>query len=198
MDAFLDTLWFKILAALDSVFDLVNGLLAPLHFFGPAGLIFLITLLVVFFTKVVSRHYNTRRYQKLKANYEHWFEVRRQAMASDDPEKGKALAKNIDQAELNKAYYDYFFEDFLKNIITTVLPVLLAAAFIVKAYNPAGLQRVFGQNYIFRFIDSSGKPVDISAFFWFVICLLAIHILWFIGARLFKKKPPEDQQPEPS
>jgi len=193
MDAFLDTLWLNILGALESVFNLANGMLAPLHFLGPAALIFLITLLLVAFTKTVSRHYSTKRYRNLKANYEHWFEVRRQAMASDDPEKGKALAKNIDQAELNKAYYDYFFEGFLKNIITTLLPVLLTAAFIVKAYNPAGLQKVFGQSYVFRFIDSSGKPVDISAFFWFVICLLSIHILWLIIAWQYKRRFKPDE-----
>jgi len=193
MDAFLDTLWLKILGALESVFNLVNGLLAPLHFLGPAGLIFLITLLLVVFTKIVSRSYNTKRYRNLKANYEHWFEVRRQALASNDLSKGKALAKNIDQAELNKAYYDYFFEGFLKNIIVTILPVLLTAAFIVKAYNPTGLQKAFGQSYIFQFIDSSGKPVDISAFFWFVICLIAIHILWFIIAWQYKRRFKQDK-----
>ena len=40
--------------------------------------------------------------------------LRQEAMACEDREKGKALARNIDQAQLNKAYYDYFFEGFVK------------------------------------------------------------------------------------
>ena len=188
MDAFLDTLWLNILAGIDAVFNLANRALAPLHFLGPALLIFLITLALVAVTKTLSRIYTTKRYRKLKKNYEHWFEVRRQALAAEDPEKGKALAKNIDQAELNKAYYDFFFEGFLKNILTTVLPILLTAAFIVKAYKPASLMETFGRAYIFKVPGAGGQSVVVSAFFWFVVSLLAIHILWFILARVHKKR----------
>lgn len=196
MDEFLDTLWFKILALLEMAFNLFNSLLAPLNVLGPAVLIFLITVLLVAFSKIAARYYNTKRYQKLKINYEHWFEVRRQALASDDPEKGKALAKNIDQAELNKAYYDYFFEGFLKNLLTAILPILLTAAFIAKAYKPANLEKIFGQAHIFTFTGSGGQAVVISAFFWFVISLILVHILWFIGARLLRKQSIPDDPPE--
>jgi len=197
MDEFLDTLWFTILAGINTVVDLVNRILAPLNFLGPAVIIFLIVLVLVAFTKTLTRSYTTKRYRKLKGNYEHWFDLRRKAMASEDREKGKALAKNIDQAELNKAYYDYFFEGFLKNMLTTILPLLLMAAYVAKAYNPENLMKTFGQPHIFRFMDTSGQPVVISAFFWFVISLLTVHILWFIGARVYKKKfasdPPKDR-----
>jgi len=108
-------------------------------------------------------------------------------MAGEDREKGKALAKNIDQAELNKAYYDYFFEGFLKNMLTTILPLLLTAAYVATAYKPENLLKTFGQPHIFRFADIGGKPVVISAFFWFVISLLVVHILWFIGGRVYKR-----------
>lgn len=197
MDAFLDALWFNILAGLDLITDLVSRILAPLNFLGPALLIFLITLVLVAFTKTLAGLYTTNRYRELKKNYEHWFELRRQALVSEDPEKGKALAKNIDQAELNKAYYDFFFEGFLKNMLTTILPLLLTAAFVGKAYNPENLLKTFGQPHIFRFMGTSGKPIVVSAFFWFVISLLTVHILWFIGTRVYKKKfkpdPPEDR-----
>jgi uncharacterized membrane protein (DUF106 family) len=197
MDAFLDTLWLNILAGLDAVFNLVSGALVPLHFLGPALLILLITLALVACTKTLSRIYTTKRYRKLKENYEHWFEVRRQAMNSEDPEKGKTLAKNIDQAELNKAYYDYFFEGFLKNILTTILPMLLVAAFVVKAYKPANLMETFGRTYIFKFSNTAGQPVVVGAFFWFVISLLTVHIVWFVVARVYKKRlrsgEPEDR-----
>ena len=192
MDAFLDTLWFNILAGIEFLFNLASRILAPFNFLGPALLIFCITLILVAFTKTATRLYTTRRYRKLKANYEHWFEIRRQALAAEDPEKGKALAKNIDQAELNKAYYDFFFEGFLKNMVTTILPVLLTAAFIAKAYKPANLLATFGRPHIFRFMDTSGKPVVVSAFFWFVISLLTVHVLWFVGSRILKKKRNPD------
>ena len=197
MDEFLDTLWFTILAGINTVVDLVNRILAPLNFLGPAVIIFLIVLVLVAFTKTLTRSYTTKRYRKLKGNYEHWFDLRREAMAGKDREKGKALAKNIDQAELNKAYYDYFFEGFLKNMLTTILPLLLMAAYVARAYNPENLMKTFGQPHIFRFMGAGGKPVVVSAFFWFVISLLIIHILWFIGARVYKKKfasdPPKDR-----
>ena len=193
MDNFLDTLWFSIMTGVDAVVHLLTRILTPLNFLGPAAIIFLIVLLLVAFTKTLSRAYTTKRYRKLKKNYEHWFELRRKALACEDREKGKALAKNIDQAELNKAYYDYFFEGFLKNMLTTVLPVLLAAAFIVKAYSPANLQGTFGQAYIFHFANTDGKPIVVSAFFWFVISLLLAYILWPAGGwlyrRYFKKSP---------
>jgi hypothetical protein len=187
MDEFLDTLWFSILAGINIVIDLVNRMLTPLNFLGSAVIIFLIVLVLVAFTKILARSYTTKRYRRLKENYEHWFELRREAMAGEDREKGKALAKNIDQAELNKAYYDYFFEGFLKNMLTTILPLLLTAAYIAKAYNPENLLKIFGQPYIFRFADIGGKPVVVSAFFWFVIALLLVHILWFIGGRVYKQ-----------
>jgi len=113
-------------------------------------------------------------------------------MAGKDREKGKALAKNIDQADLNKAYYDYFFEGFLKNMLTTILPLLLMAAYVAKAYNPENLMKTFGQPHIFRFMGTGGKPVVVSSFFWFVISLLIVHILWFIGTRVYKKNLKPD------
>ena len=187
MDEFLDTLWFKILAGINAVIDLVDRALAPLNFLGPAVIIFLIVLVLVALTKTLSRSYTTKRYRKLKENYEHWFELRREAMAGEDREKGKALAKNIDQAELNKAYYDYFFEGFLKNMLTTIFPVLLTAAYVATAYKPEKLLKTFGQPHIFRFTDIDGKPVVVSAFFWFVISLLVVHVLWFVGSRVYKR-----------
>jgi hypothetical protein len=72
-------------------------------------------------------------------------------------------------------------------MLTTILPLLLTAAYIAKAYNPENLLKIFGQPYIFRFADIGGKPVVVSAFFWFVIALLLVHILWFIGGRVYKQ-----------
>jgi len=187
MDEFLDTLWFSILAGIDVIVNLLNRILAPLNFLGPATIIFLIVLVLVALTKTLARSYTTKRYRKLEKNYEHWFELRREALTCEDREKGKRLAKNIDQAELNKAYYDYFFEGFLKSMLTTILPLLLTAAYVATAYNPAGLMKIFGQPHIFRFTGTTGKPVVISAFFWFVISLLLVHLLWFTAGRMYKR-----------
>ena len=59
-------------------------------------------------------------------------------------EKGKALAKNIDQAQLNRVYYDYFFEGLMKSFITNVLPILVAASYVTAVYTPSALMQRFG------------------------------------------------------
>ena len=109
-------------------------------------------------------------------------------MVARKAKKSKALAKNIDQAQLNKAYYDYFFEGFLKSIITSILPMLLVAAYVNIAYAPENLIQHFGRDYIFKFSRSDSDPLIISAFFWFVISLFLIHLLWFAAGVIIKKR----------
>jgi uncharacterized membrane protein len=135
----------------------------------------------------LARVYNTKRYAELKENYEHWFELRKEAMAGKDREKSKALARNIDQAQLNKAYYDYFFEGFLKSIITSILPILLTAAYVNRAYSPENLNQHVGQAYIFKVSREASDPVIISAFFWFVISLFLVFLAWFIIGIVLKR-----------
>lgn len=184
MDEWLDIAWIKIVDAMELIAALLNTILAPLNQrIGPAMVIFLLVAMIVAFTRLMAKIYNTRRYTELKKNYEHWYDLRQEAMACEDREKGKALARNIDQGQLNKAYYDYFFEGLLKSIITTILPICFLAAYINSAYAPYNLIQLVGRDAIFKISRSDGDPVVISAFFWFVICLLLVHLTW-LGVRL--------------
>lgn len=188
MDDFLDLVWDKIVDGCEYIAAILDAILAPLnHRIGPALVILILVVVLVAFTKLLARVYNTKRHAELKENYEHWFELRKEAMAGEDREKSKALARNIDQARLNKAYYDYFFEGFLKSIITTILPILLTAAYINRAYSPENLNQHVGQAYIFKFSREASDPVIISAFFWFVICLLLVHLTWFSVSLIIKR-----------
>jgi len=188
MDDFLDLVWDKIVDGCEYIAAMLDAILAPLnHHLGPAMVILILVVVLVAFTKLLARVYNTKRYAELKENYEHWFELRKEAMAGEDREKSKALARNIDQAQLNKAYYDYFFEGFLKSIITSILPILLTAAYVNRAYSPENLNQHVGQAYIFKFSREASDPVIISAFFWFVICLLLVHLTWFSVSLIIKR-----------
>jgi hypothetical protein len=197
MDNLLDIAWAKIIDWIDYLVATIDHFLAPLnHHLGPAMVILMLVAMLVAVCKLLAKVYTTKRYDELKKNYEHWFEIRRQALACEDREKGKALAKNIDHAQLNKAYYDYFFEGFLKSIITSILPLLLVAAYVNTAYSPDNLIRNFGRDFIFYVPRPGSAPLGISAFFWFVICLVLVHTAWFAAASLIKwwlkkRNPPE-------
>jgi len=107
-------------------------------------------------------------------------------MKHPDREKGKTLAKNIDQAELNRAYYDYFFEGLLKNFITTVLPILLMVSYVTKVYTPQTLLDRFGEKWVFSF--GTASPMNVSSFLWFVICLIVSFILFAVLKMVVKKR----------
>ena len=189
MDNFLDIAWFKILSGLDTIVAMMNHILAPLnHRLGPAMVIFLLVVVLISVSKLLANAYTTKRYVALKNNYEHWFELRGEALACEDREKGKTMAKNIDQAQLNKAYYDYFFEGFLKSILTAILPILLVAAYVNIAYIPENLIPYSGHEYIFKFSRSGGDPLVISAFFWFVISFFLVHLVWFAAGAIIKMR----------
>jgi hypothetical protein len=147
------------------------------EFLGAPALIFFMTMGIILATRFISKHFITQRYFELKKEFEHWQGVRTEALNHPNPEKGKILARNIDQAELNKAYYDYFFEGMLKNIVSNVLPVLLGAAYIIKIYTPEILMDRFGQNCIFL-ITFGSKHIEVSSLFWYIICLMTGFILY--------------------
>jgi hypothetical protein len=188
MDEWLDIAWDTIVDGVTALAAVMDGILAPLnHRLGPATVIFFLVVVLVAVTKLLNSVYTTKRYVALKADYEHWYELRREAMSCSDREKGKALARNIDQARLNKAYYDFFFEGFLKSIITTILPILLTAAYVNSAYAPENLVRYIGREHIFNFSRQDATPIIISSFFWFVICFFLVHLTWFVAASIIKR-----------
>ena len=116
MDDLLDILWLKIVVVLQGLGHGMDLLVAPLNALGPGAAIMILVLITVAATNFFKKHYKTKRYQALKAEFDHWAAVRQKAMDLEDREKGKTLAKNIDQAKLNKVYYDYIFEGLLNNI----------------------------------------------------------------------------------
>jgi len=188
MDEFLDIVWLKIIALTQAVVNAMDVIVSPLNVLGPGMVIFMLVFVTVAFTKLFKRFYTTKRYEALKKEFNHWAEIRKQAMEIENREKGKRLAKNIDQAKLNKVYYDYFFEGLLKNILTTILPVLLMAAYVNEVYNPARLSDLFGKSYVFKVPGFGGEPTPAGALVWFVLALILVHILWAVAKKVLKKK----------
>jgi len=177
MDAFMDALWLKIVVGVDVGAQILDHIFAPVNALGPVVAIAVIALVTLLIAKGLSRVYTTRRYEELRREFQHWFSIREEALKSDDPEKGKLLAKNIDKDRLNKVYYDYFFEGLLKNLITTYLPVFLMLAYVNEAYKPANLLSNFGREYIFKLGEQNGEPILIGSVFWFVVILFAGYLM---------------------
>ncbi|MBU8850302.1 MAG: hypothetical protein KOO64_12215 [Desulfobacterales bacterium] len=186
MDDFLDRVWEPIEAFLNGTVAFIDTLFSPLEIFGPAVVIFLLAFLVVCITRIIARFYVTKRYLKLEKQFHHWQGVREEAMKHPDREKGKALAKNIDQAQLNKAYYDYFFEGMLKHFAGNVLPILFMVAYVTTVYTPETLLKRFGEKWVFSFSFGSSSPINVSSMLWFVICLILSFILFAVLKKVFK------------
>ena len=187
MDGFLDRVWEVILNFLNKSVVFIDNIFSPLEFLGPGVVIFLMAFLIVCITRVVSRYYVTKRFITLKKEFKHWQGIREEAMKHPDREKGKRLARNIDKAELNKVYYDYFFEGLLKNFITNVIPILFMATYVTTVYTPATLLKRFGDEWVFSFSFGESFHMDISSLFWFVICIILSFILFIILKLVFKK-----------
>ena len=193
MNALLDTLWEKIAAGAVALANGFDALLTPFHLLGPAIIIFLLALLTVFITKILNRVVITKRFIRLEKDFNHWYQLRQTALTCEYREKGKALAKNIDQAELNRAYYDYFFEGMLLGLVRKILPILVISAYINEYFQPERLVERFGQGFIFEFGSADGEPIMIGAIFWYVLSLLLVYLLWSLiskGHERLKKSEP--------
>ena len=185
MDAFLDYIWVYIEGGLMGIATVVDRIISPLESLGPACVILILALFTVALTRILVRIYRTRRHDTLKKEFHHWHSVREEAVKNQDRKKGKAMAKNIDQAKLNKVYYDYFFEGLMKNLVTTVLPVLATIAYLSRTYTKQTLAAKFGDPWIF--IIGSESPIYVGSLFWYVICLIVCFILFGLAGIFFKK-----------
>ncbi len=188
MDSFLDRIWEIVLFFLNKCVIIMDTVFSPLEFLGPGFVIFLLAFLIVCLTRVISRFYVTKRYIRLKKEFEHWQEVREEAMKQPDREKGKRMARNIDKAELNKVYYDYFFEGLLKNFITNVIPILFMVTYVTTVYTPQTLQDRFGDKWVFSFSIGSSFQMNVSSFFWFVISIILSFIVYALLKMVVKKR----------
>jgi hypothetical protein len=187
MDSFLDRVWEVIYTFLNKVVVFLDTLFSPLEILGPGVVIFLLAFLIVIITRVIARFYVTKRYVILKKEFEHWQGIREEALKHPDMDKGKRLARNIDKAELNKVYYDYFFEGLLKNFITNVIPILFMVTYVTTVYTPETLLKRFGDEWVFSFSIGSSFQMDISSMFWFVICIILSFTLFIILKLVYKK-----------
>jgi hypothetical protein len=188
IDAYMDKAWESIELAVHHMAALLDQLLLPLHPLGPVFIVALLALAAVAATKLLGRVFNTRRHRELKAQFQHWYELRRQALTCEDSEKGKLLAKNIDQARLNRLYYDYFFEGMLKSLATRFLPLLVVLAYINDAFQPSRLATEFGRDHLFQWQWLVADPVNINAPFWFVVLVIGIYGIWALADKLIRQK----------
>ena len=194
IDKFMDVIWFKILVVIQYLKDLLDVVFGPLNVLGPVVAITAIALFAVMIAKVLTKLFKTRRYVELQKEFTHWFNIRQEAVKCDDPQKAKLLAKNIDQAKLNRVYYDYFFEGLLNSIATKYLPILIFLAYVNEAYQPGNLLKLFGREYIFQIGSTGDNPIFVGSIFWFVISILALYLLTFAAKKIFHKViPPQIQ-----
>ncbi len=188
MDAFMDKMWNNIMAMFHFAAALLDQALAPLHVFGPVVILTLLALVTVLVTKTLNRFIITRRYIELEKEFQHWYKIREEAMKAPDYDKAKGIAKNIDQAKLNRVYYDYFLEGFLLGLARNVMPVFLMVAYINESFRAEALTRMFGRGYLFSLPSSGGKELLVGSVFYYLTALVLIHIGWAIIKRIVKKK----------
>lgn len=188
MNAMLDQLWAWILVLIHQMVIGINFVFAPFNHLGPATAISVIALATVTFSKFFSSHYKTRRYITLEKSFRYWFDIRQEALKCADGEKAKLLAKNIDQAELNRVYYDYFFEGLLNSLLTRYLPLISMLAYVNNAYRPERLKELFDRSSIFSIAWNVGKdPIALGAAFWFVASVVLIYLAWPVAAKILRR-----------
>ncbi len=184
MEEYFDIAWEYIYLFIQKGVAVLDYLLSYLHFLGPVPVIVLLAVLTVALTKVLKKYIRTKRLETLEKDFQYWLSIREEAMQCEDRDKGKALAKNIDSAKLNKAYYDYFLEGLLLSFITFYLPIISMASYINEAYRSERLFELFGRDYMCRF--GNDDPVVFGALFCFLISIVSIVIVSWIVKRFLK------------
>ncbi len=188
MEDALDTLWFKIVSLVHYIKTFLDVIFAPLNSLGPAFAIFIIALITVLIAKFLTKHFKTKRYKQLQKEFVYYYNLRQEALKCEDREKGKLLAKNIDQAELNKVYYNYFLEGFLSGLLTKYLPIFSFLAYVNEAYKASNLLKLFGREYVFKFRSYNGEYVIVGGVFWFVVSIVIIYLAWFIIGKVYSNR----------
>lgn len=187
LDTFFDQLWLVIVAFFTLIGDKLFMVTALFHPLGPALTISVVAFAGVCLTKGLNRLIITRRYRELEADFQYWREVREEAVRCDDREIGQRMARNIDQAKLNKAYYDYFFEGLLLGMARKVIPLFFLFAFVNEKYRPDQLELLFGRPYVLACPTTSGEPLLLGSIFWFVVSLLSGYLLWYLVSRISRR-----------
>ena len=179
MEYVLDTIWENLYAAILFLSGSIDGLLSPVHTVtGPASVIVSLALITVFTTKFLGKKLRTKRHIKLEKEFHHWLTVREEAMAIKDGDKGARMARNIDQAKLNRCYYDYFLEGFLLNMATMYLPILLVLSHVNHFYRPERLIELSGKDHIIQLGANGGEPLLIGSIFLYFVSLITFYLTW--------------------
>ena len=194
MEELLDSLWFKIEILIRYLGSLLDFLFTPLNNLGPALAVSSIALITVVLAKYFTKKFKTQRYKELEKQFVHWYHLRQEAQKCDDPEKAKLLITNIDQAKLNRVYYDYFLEGFLNNILTMYLPILLLLAYVNEAYSSDNLVKRFGREYIFRINTLNGETLVVGAVSWFIVSVLLVYLAWYVLGKMRAKHPEKEEE----
>lgn len=186
MEHFLDIAWENIYAAIIYVAGTVDSLLFPLQSItGPVFVIFLLAFLTVCCTKFLGKKCRTKRHVQLEKDFNHWLEIREEAMRCEDREKGARMARNIDQAKLNRVYYDYFLEGLLLSLATMYLPILAVMSYVNTFFRPERLMELTGKEYILKFGSTGGEPILIGSIFFYFVSLVFVYSFWaFLKKRI--------------
>ena len=180
MEEILDIIWFKIVDLIQYLAGVCDIVFKPLNFLGPGFAIFILAILAMVVSRLMSRYYQPKRYLRLKKDFIYWYNLRNEALTCGEAEKGKRLARNIDQAKLNKVYYDYFFENLMRNLFTKYLPWLIMAAYVNDAFRTERLQMLFGREYIIKLGRIFGGYEISGAVFWYVLCLIIASLTFYL------------------
>ncbi len=164
-------------------------LISPLHILGPVAVTAILAVFTVLFARSFTRRFKTRRYKELEQEFAYWFNLKQEAvkMRDEDPEKARQLGINIDKGKLNEIYYNYFFEGFLNNLLTTYIPIFSMLAFVNYSYRPESLTVMFGKDHLFELLWLNGRTYAIGPAFWFVSCVFATYLACFLGSFFIKR-----------
>ena len=132
----MDALWMFIVKMVQYAQEGLDILFSPLHMLGPVAAIAGIALFTAWATRVFGKKFKTKRYRELEKEFYYWYEIKQEALnlKDTDPAQARQLGRTIDQAQLNKAYYDFFFEGFLNNLLTMYIPLFLMLGYVNATY----------------------------------------------------------------
>ncbi len=188
MENFLNIVWEYLYSTFLFLTSQLDMLLTPVHnTFGPGSVIILLAIITVCITKFMSSKFRTKRHVKLEDDFHYWLSIREEAMQCEDREKGKRMARNIDQAKLNRSYYDYFFEGLLLSLANTYLPVLMVLSYVNRYYRPERLIELTGKDYVMQFGNSNGEPILIGSIFFYLCALLSTYLVWAVTKKIIER-----------
>ncbi|HIP38441.1 MAG TPA: hypothetical protein EYG88_03485 [Desulfocapsa sulfexigens] len=189
MEHFLDIVWEYLYAAILSTASTVNILLSPLQsLVGPAVILIMLAFFTVVLTKFLGKKCRTKRHIRLEEEFNHWLGVREEAMRCEDRDVGSRMARNIDQAKLNRCYYDYFLEGFLLSLATMYLPILMVMSYVNAFYRPEKLIDLTGKGYLFQVGSAGGHPFYIGSIFFYFVSLIFFYAGWAYLKRVIARR----------